>query len=115
MLTNPRHESFTQGIAAGLSAVQAYIQAGFSAASAEANAHRLMVNDGVQERIAELRRENEAARHAPHAEGHAVAGSAEQSAATGQKSLQSRDVGCPFFHLLSRRPANVHLTRTPAA
>lgn len=60
MLTNPRHETFAQGIASGLSAVQAYQQAGFSGRSAEANAYRLMENDGVRARIEELRRENEA-------------------------------------------------------
>lgn len=59
MVNNPRHEQFAQGIASGLSAVQAYQQAGFSGRSAEANAYRLMENDGVRARIAELRRENE--------------------------------------------------------
>ena len=55
-LKNQRHERFAQNIAKGMSATQAYIQAGYKARgnSAEVNASRLLRNAQVHERIAEL-------------------------------------------------------------
>jgi hypothetical protein len=53
-LDNARHESFAQGVALGKSATEAYKEAGYSVNNAEANAYRLMENDGVKARIQEL-------------------------------------------------------------
>jgi phage terminase small subunit len=51
-LTNDRHEAFAQHVARGSSAVEAMKAAGFR--GHRQNAHRLMTNDDVQSRIAEL-------------------------------------------------------------
>lgn len=53
-LKNAKHERFCQEYVRDLNKTQAYIRAGYTAKSADANAHRLMGNDGVQARIAEL-------------------------------------------------------------
>jgi len=55
-LANIRHERFCREIISGKSQVEAYRLAGYECAqrSLEANAHRLMENDGVKKRIAEL-------------------------------------------------------------
>ena len=55
LLTNPRHEFFCQAIASGKPAMEAYKLAGYKKSSAKANATRLMENDGISSRIAELR------------------------------------------------------------
>jgi phage terminase small subunit len=56
MALNARQEKFAQLIASGgISQVEAYKQAGYSPKSAESLAHRLIENDGVKARIAELR------------------------------------------------------------
>ena len=52
VLSNQRHERFAQGIAAGLSAEDAYRTAGY--APDRKNAHRLTTNDGVKARVEEL-------------------------------------------------------------
>lgn len=56
MLPNIRHERFAQGIAKGLPATQAYIQAGYKARGKSAGnaASRLLENVGVKSRLAEL-------------------------------------------------------------
>lgn len=56
MLTNHRHELFAQGIAKGLPASQAYIQAGYKARgnAAESSASKLLRNPKVSQRIAEI-------------------------------------------------------------
>lgn len=56
MLRNIRHERFAQGIAKGLPASHAYIQAGYKARgnAAETAAARLFRNVQVQSRLAEL-------------------------------------------------------------
>lgn len=58
MLRNIRHERFAQGIAKGLPATQAYIQAGYKARGKSAGnaASRLLENVGVKSRLAELAR-----------------------------------------------------------
>jgi hypothetical protein len=58
ILTNNRRERFCQGIAKGLSATEAYRQAGYkgNGHSAEQGAHQLMRNSEVQVRIGELQR-----------------------------------------------------------
>jgi hypothetical protein len=55
LLANPRHELFCQAIASGRPAMEAYKLAGYKKSSAKANASRLMQNDGISSRIAELR------------------------------------------------------------
>ena len=55
LLANPRHELFCQAIASGRPAMEAYKLAGYKKSSAKANATRLMENDGISSRIAELR------------------------------------------------------------
>jgi terminase small subunit-like protein len=55
LLTNPRHELFCQAIASGRPAIGAYKLAGYKNSSAKASATRLMENDGISSRIAELR------------------------------------------------------------
>ena len=52
VLKNIKHEKFAQGIATGLSARQAYVQAGYK--EHDANANRLRSNEKVSARIAEL-------------------------------------------------------------
>lgn len=55
ILTNQRHENFVQHIAKGTNGAAAYRQTyGTNGASAEANASRLLRNDKVRERVAEL-------------------------------------------------------------
>jgi phage terminase small subunit len=55
LLANPRHELFCQAIASGRSAMEAYKLAGYKKSATKANATRLMENDGISSRIAELR------------------------------------------------------------
>ena len=55
LLANPRHELFCQAVASGRPAMEAYKLAGYKKSSAKANATRLMENDGISSRIAELR------------------------------------------------------------
>ena len=55
LLANPRHELFCQVIASGRPAMEAYKLAGYKNSSAKANSTRLMENDGIASRIAELR------------------------------------------------------------
>jgi phage terminase small subunit len=55
ILSNCRHEAFARAIVEGKSAVAAYVAAGYKASSAEGNAARLMENEGVSARIAELK------------------------------------------------------------
>jgi len=54
VLTNSKHEKFAQAVAKGVSASAAYVAAGYSKASAGSNATRMMENEGVSARIAEL-------------------------------------------------------------
>lgn len=56
MLRNIRHERFAQGIAQGMPASRAYIEAGYKARgnSAEVNAARLLRNAQVAQRLDEL-------------------------------------------------------------
>jgi len=51
-LSNARHERFAQGLARGLSAGEAYVEAGY--APNDGNASRLKGNEKVQARLAEL-------------------------------------------------------------
>jgi hypothetical protein len=60
LLPNSRHELFCQAIASGKPAMEAYKLAGYKKSSAKANATRLMENDGISSRIAELRVEQSA-------------------------------------------------------
>jgi hypothetical protein len=60
ILTNPRHELFCQAITSGKPAMEAYKLAGYKNSSAKANATRLMENDGISSRIAELRAQQSA-------------------------------------------------------
>jgi Terminase small subunit len=60
LLANPRHELFSQAIASGRPAMEAYKLAGYKKSSAKANATRLMENDGISSRIAELRAQQSA-------------------------------------------------------
>jgi hypothetical protein len=60
ILANPRHELFCQAIASGRAAIEAYKVAGYKESSAKANATRLMENDGISSRIAELRAQQSA-------------------------------------------------------
>lgn len=53
-LSNGRHEKFAQAIAAGKTREDAYIAAGYSEVGARANASRLIANDSVKARLAEL-------------------------------------------------------------
>lgn len=52
ILPNPRHERFAQELATGKSADEAYQEAGYS--PARQNASRLMANDTIRARVAEL-------------------------------------------------------------
>ena len=58
VLSNPRHEKFAQLVASGLSALQAYSNAGYRQRSAKGNATRFKDNDGIARRIAEIQTEN---------------------------------------------------------
>jgi Terminase small subunit len=60
ILANPRHELFCQAIASGRPAMESYKLAGYKKSSAKANATRLMENDGISSRIAELRAQQSA-------------------------------------------------------
>jgi phage terminase small subunit len=51
-LSNPRHERFAQGLAKGLSADEAYQEAGFTAN--RGNASRLKANESVEARVREI-------------------------------------------------------------
>ena len=51
----PRYEAFAQSIVLGKSAAESYRLAGYSVRGANKRANRLMANDGIQSRIAELR------------------------------------------------------------
>jgi phage terminase small subunit len=60
-LKNPRHERFAQLIAvAGLSACEAYTQAGYKSKSAESNGPRLARNEQIASRIEQLRAKQQA-------------------------------------------------------
>ena len=52
ILTNARHERFAQEVAKGKSATEAYATAGYR--EHRQNAARMMTNDAVQQRVAEL-------------------------------------------------------------
>lgn len=52
ILQNTRHEKFAQLVASGKSADEAYQEAGYK--RARQNAHRMMTNDDITSRIAEL-------------------------------------------------------------
>ena len=54
-LANPRHERFAQAVASGKSASEAYRQSGANGKNADVHAARLMVNDGICKRVAELK------------------------------------------------------------
>ena len=54
-LANPRHELFAQAVASGKSASEAYRQSGATGKNADVHAARLMVNDGISKRVAELK------------------------------------------------------------
>ena len=54
-LENARHESFAQAVASGNSASEAYRQSGARGKNADVHAARLMVNDGISKRVAELK------------------------------------------------------------
>ena len=60
LLADPRHEFFCQAIASGRAAMEAYKLAGYKKSSAKANATRLMENDGISSRIAELKAQQSA-------------------------------------------------------
>jgi hypothetical protein len=60
LLANSRHELFCQAIASGRPAMEAYKLAGYKNSSAKANATRLMENDGISSRIAELKAQQSA-------------------------------------------------------
>jgi phage terminase small subunit len=55
ILSNSRHEAFARAVLQGKNGREAYIAAGYNAAGAEANASRLIRNDKVSARIAELK------------------------------------------------------------
>jgi hypothetical protein len=57
MLTNTRHEKFAQNVANGMSASAAYKAAGYNSTNLDVHSARLMVNDGIKSRIAELQGE----------------------------------------------------------
>jgi phage terminase small subunit len=56
ILANPRHERFAQGLAAGKSASQAYVDAGYS--RNDGNAGRMNRNEQIRLRVSELQKEN---------------------------------------------------------
>jgi phage terminase small subunit len=55
ILKNTKHEQFAHGVAKGLSATQAYLDAGFAENGARANAARLIAKDNVSARIEEIK------------------------------------------------------------
>src|SRR3954451_18469787 len=54
VLIASKHERFAQFVSKGLSAVDAYIAAGYSKSNARSNASRLSANDSILARIKEL-------------------------------------------------------------
>ena len=54
-IANPRHELFAQTMASGKSASEAYRQSGAKGKNADVHAARLMVNDSIRKRVAELK------------------------------------------------------------
>ena len=72
VLTNTKHELIAQGLAEGKSQTQAYIDAGYSSKSANANSSTLMVEHGKS--IVERRDEILASRCAKVAENHSLEG-----------------------------------------
>ena len=54
-LGNARHESFAQAVASSKSASEAYRLSGARGKNADVHAARLMVNDGISKRVAELK------------------------------------------------------------
>jgi phage terminase small subunit len=54
VLRNPKHEKFAHSIARGVSTLDAYTSAGYSAQGAYQSAHRLLKNAEVCSRIAEI-------------------------------------------------------------
>ena len=57
VLVNVRHEIFCGLRAEGKTATAAYVEAGYSAAGARANASRLIANENIKARILEIRTE----------------------------------------------------------
>jgi hypothetical protein len=55
LLRNPRHELFAQAVASGKSASEAYRQSGAAGKNADVHSARMMVNDGICKRAAELK------------------------------------------------------------
>lgn len=53
-LTNPRHETFAQNVAAGKTLTEAVLIAGYSVKTAATNTTRLTKNDEISQRIREL-------------------------------------------------------------
>jgi hypothetical protein len=82
-LANPRHEKFAQAVASGKSASEAYRQCGANGATGNAHAHagRLIANDNISKRVAELKEEQ------------------------SQKSELSRDQAREFLTEVIRTPA----------
>jgi phage terminase small subunit len=54
-LENSRHELFAQAVASGKSASEAYRRSGANDKNADVHAARLMVNDSICKRVAELK------------------------------------------------------------
>jgi phage terminase small subunit len=54
-LANPRHESFAQALARGMSAAAAYVEAGYKANTG--NASTLKADQSISQRVAELQDE----------------------------------------------------------
>jgi cell pole-organizing protein PopZ len=54
LLENPRHEQFAQRVAAGATAVAAYVAAGYSESGAAQSAARLLKNAQVRARVQEI-------------------------------------------------------------
>ena len=61
-LSNPRHELFAQVLAAGCSATEAYVKAGYRLN--KGNAGRLKTNENIRKRVEELQARNVAAQQA---------------------------------------------------
>ena len=61
-LSNPRHELFAQVLAAGCSATEAYVKAGYRLN--KGNAGRLKTNEHIRKRVEELQARNVAAQQA---------------------------------------------------
>jgi hypothetical protein len=62
VLSNPRHELFTQVLAAGCSATEAYVKAGYRLN--KGNAGRLKANERIRKRVEELQARNVQAQEA---------------------------------------------------